>query len=130
MVRSIKGSLKVRKITNILKSHCGDRKKTKKFDPFEKLMMGILSYRSSVKKARRAYEALQKEFVDWNEVRVSTLTDIEEVIKCADPQRNKALLLRRILNDIFATRYCMAGFEGEVTGNGPTLEVEYGLRIR
>jgi len=105
MVRSIKGSRKVRMVTGLLERKLGPRKKTKKFDPFEKLMMGILSYRSSQKKARRAYEKLQKDFVDWNEVRVSTLHEIEQAVRNADPQKNKAILLRRVLNDIFAVRH-------------------------
>lgn len=104
MVRSIKGSLKVRKINEALETFYGQRKKTKKFDPLEKLLMGMLSYCSSEKEALKAYENLQKEFVDLNEVRVTTLYEIEEAIKGADPQRNKALLLRRVLNDIFAVR--------------------------
>jgi endonuclease III len=102
MVRSIKGSRRVRKATQLLEGKFGQRKKTKKFDPFDKLMVGILSYRSSLKKAAKAYDNLQKQFVDWNEVRVSALHEIEEAIKDADPQKNKAILLRRVLNDIFA----------------------------
>jgi len=96
-----KGSNWVRKIVTTLERKLGERKKSRRFDPLEKLIMGILSHRVGRLKAERAFKRLRRSFVDLNEVRVSTLGEIEQAIREADPSGSKAPVLRRALAQVF-----------------------------
>ncbi len=101
MARMPRGASWSRKVVAVLERRLGERKKSKRFNPLEKLIMGILSQRAGRERAERAFRRLKRSFVDLNEVRVSTLGEIEEAIREADPSGNKAPVLRRALTEVF-----------------------------
>jgi len=99
--KPLRGSLWVRKIVRRLERLHGERSEPKKIEPLETLILGTLAHRASLRRARRAYRRLAREFVDLNEVRVSALGEIGSVIRDADPYHDKAAVLRRALDAVF-----------------------------
>jgi hypothetical protein len=55
--------------------------------------------------AEQAYEAVSKAYFDWNEVRVSTVKEISEVMKALPDPQASASLLRRCLQATFEANY-------------------------
>jgi endonuclease III len=49
-------------------------------DPVEAMIFGILSEVMTESRARNVYAAMQEHFVDWNDLRVSRLEEISEII--------------------------------------------------
>jgi endonuclease III len=49
-------------------------------DPVEAMVFGILSEAMAEPKAKSVYAAMQENFVDWNDLRVSRLEEISEVL--------------------------------------------------
>ncbi|MBI1903881.1 MAG: hypothetical protein HYS13_22490 [Planctomycetia bacterium] len=71
----------------------------------EHLLYALCLENSSYASANRAYKALQAEFIDWNDVRVATVTELAEVLAgTADPPA-AAGNLRRFLQSVFESRY-------------------------
>ena len=55
--------------------------------------------------AERVYEHLSKSFFDWNEVRVSTLTELTEAMRSLPDPLAAASNLKRILQGVFESTY-------------------------
>jgi endonuclease-3 len=73
-------------------------------DPLDELMMAALSENSASKDASRALKELRKNFVDWNEIRVSRAGEIERAMRPLDGAGDKARRIVRVLNNLFAKR--------------------------
>ena len=56
-------------------------------------------------KALKAYQALQQEFVDWNEIRVSSLREIQEHLRGADNQLELAVFIKGFLEHVQRERH-------------------------
>ncbi|GIK53774.1 MAG: hypothetical protein HPKKFMNG_02602 [Planctomycetes bacterium] len=72
--------------------------------PVTHLCMTILMRNGSARTATSALNELRKRFADWNEIRVSPIAEVEEVLEKADlpNARAKAFALRRFLRDLFS----------------------------
>ncbi len=72
--------------------------------PVSHLCMSILMRNNSITNARQAEHALRKRFVDWNEIRVSPIAEVQDVLEeCGTPGADsKAYALRRFLRDVFS----------------------------
>ncbi len=71
-------------------------------DPIYAVVIGILEADASAKMAGKAIEAINKEYVDFNELRVSPARDIVECIGEDYPDAHgRAEMLRKILGGIF-----------------------------
>jgi hypothetical protein len=72
--------------------------------PVSHLCMSILMRNNSITNAKHAEAALRKRFVDWNEIRVSPIAEVQEVLEEAGTPSaaNKAYALRRFLRDVFS----------------------------
>ena len=102
-----RGSAWVRKILQRLERKIGARKPPGDVDPFRMMILSILSHRVKSRRASRVLARLERGFVDWNEVRVSTLGEIEAAIQEVDPFKNKALVLRRALEEVFRRTHAL-----------------------
>lgn len=71
--------------------------------PVSHLCMSILMRNNSITNAHKAEAALRKRFVDWNEIRVSPIAEVQEALEEAGTPsaENKAYALRRFLRDVF-----------------------------
>lgn len=77
--------------------------------PLQVLIEGVLQADSSPKSAARAYASLQKEYVDFNELRVSPIKDLVDIIGRDYPgARRKAEMLVKALNRVFDRTYALS----------------------
>lgn len=72
---------------------------------FESLIYGCLLENSPHEAADEAIEELEKSYFDWNEVRVSTRTELAEVLKPLNDPNEAADRLKRTLQSVFETFY-------------------------
>lgn len=70
-------------------------------DPLEHLMLLILLEQETERRTERAMKHLRERFVDWNEVRVSSSFEIEQVIVGLADSAGKANRIKRVLEGIF-----------------------------
>ncbi|MBI2191172.1 MAG: hypothetical protein HYU36_04230 [Planctomycetes bacterium] len=73
----------------------------KRTDPLDQLLTSIIHFDSLPEKARLALELLRKEFVDWNEVRVSAVSEMAAVLREAGLEEDRARLLKSALTHLF-----------------------------
>lgn len=71
----------------------------------EQLMYAICRENTTREAADRAYQALQQRFFDWNEIRVSSSREIEEVIQDLPDAENRAVRLISLLQEVFETTF-------------------------
>lgn len=93
---------KAKKLLATWKKEAADVLKKDKRSPVSRLCMTILLRNNSITNALKAESALRKRFVDWNEIRVSPIAEVQEVLEsCGTPNaENKAYALRRFLRDL------------------------------
>lgn len=101
-LRDLQG--KARKLMAAWRKEAADVLKKDKRSPASHLCMSILMRNNSITNARQAEAALRERFVDWNEIRVSPIAEVQAVLEeCGTPSaENKAYALRRFLRDVFS----------------------------
>ena len=70
-------------------------------DALDKALFVKLIGHMTIPDATKAYNAFKSNFVDWNEVRISSAKDVQEVVKAADEPLEVALALKDFLNRLF-----------------------------
>jgi hypothetical protein len=72
--------------------------------PVSHLCMTVLMRNNSITNAHKAEHALRARFIDWNEIRVSPVAEVVEVLEDAGTPHaeQKAYALRRFLRDVFS----------------------------
>ena len=93
---------KLRRVAGLLKGAYGRQRKKKALNPLDQLVLDHLAENSSERRARRAFKRLKADFVDWNEMRVSSLKEIELAISMVAQASTKAALIKEIMVDIFS----------------------------
>jgi len=72
-------------------------------DPIRAMLVGILEADTTSKNADKAIKAIEREYVDFNELRVSPVRDIVECVGEDYPQvSQRARMMRTVLGGIFA----------------------------
>jgi endonuclease-3 len=74
----------------------------------EELIYAILREGTTSADADRAYAALRKAFVDWNEVRVSTVQEVSDVLRPMAGAGGRAKRVIGLLQKVFEERYTFA----------------------
>lgn len=71
--------------------------------PCSHLCATILMRNNNITNAKQAEQALRERFVDWNEIRVSPIAEVRDVLESVDTPgaEPKAYALRRFLRDLF-----------------------------
>ncbi|HVC98137.1 MAG TPA: hypothetical protein VND64_30985 [Pirellulales bacterium] len=92
------------KIHKVLKKHY------KPVSPVERTLLEHLLYaccleNASYEAADRAYASISTDFFDWNEVRVSTVKELAEVMHALPDPSSSASNLKRILQGVFESTY-------------------------
>ena len=92
------------KIVGLLEKKYGGVTSLDRDNPLDQLVVLILAANSNQKKADEALIGLRSAFVDWNEVRVTALHDIDHAIDSlgAKGGEGKAALIRDVLGAIYA----------------------------
>jgi hypothetical protein len=85
------------------KDYAKDLEKDRR-SPVSHLCLTILLRNNSVTNALKAEQALRTRFVDWNEIRVSPVAEVREVLEEAGTPNaeQKAYAMRRFLRDVFS----------------------------
>ena len=76
-----------------------------KFSILESVVYGIAHEDSTREQANQALSRFKDDFFDWNEVRVSSLEEIEGVLAGMPERETRAFRLRRFLRQLFEKTY-------------------------
>lgn len=85
----------------------------KRYDPpdpeqrpvLEQLLYAVLREGSTGEQADRAFRSLQERFFDWNEIRVSSVREVEDVIADLPGAEMRAQRLISLLQEVFETTF-------------------------
>jgi len=91
-------------IASAAKARYGELKRRKVRPPLDQLIQSVLWRHTSVRRGTRALRELKRNFVDWNEVRVSSIGEISGVMSAAGWAKPSAERIRRILSSLFVAR--------------------------
>jgi endonuclease III len=106
------------RICEALEARYGCRKSLKPNDFIEALVFQILELGTSEKAARDALRRLREEYVDWNDARVATVREIEDILGAKYYQvREKAEDIRHLLAD-FYTAFRTMNLGAQLTPEG------------
>jgi hypothetical protein len=95
----------VEKLCKLLKKEFGGAPKRDPLPVLETMVYAILLENASHEDAQVAFDRLKNDFFDWNEVRVSTIAELEPVFDgLSDPAR-RAMRVRYILYYVFDHHY-------------------------
>jgi endonuclease-3 len=71
---------------------------------FEQLMFACCLENAHYDQAEEAYAALEHNFFDWNEIRVTTIRELSEVMACLPDPPAAANRVKRVLQSTFEAR--------------------------
>jgi endonuclease III len=89
------------KIIAQLRGKYGKKPRPPSWETVEMLLFYLVYYHSGVTAARRVVKALREEYIDLNEVRVSSLNEIRGSLGKSGAEESLASQLRTVLKDIF-----------------------------
>ncbi len=69
-------------------------------DPLAEAVFILLTYQTTVERARRTYAALRSAFPDWGQLVTAAPGQLENILRPSGFQRNRARLLCRLLEDV------------------------------
>jgi endonuclease-3 len=72
----------------------------------EQFIYGICREGTTRERADRAFRSLQERFFDWNEIRVSSVRELEEALSDLPDAELRAERLIRFLQEVFEKRFC------------------------
>ncbi len=99
------------KILKNLKRAYGSVPKPMHLPVFETLLYGICLEDVDFERAKKAYDRLKNSFLDWNEVRVTTVTELEHILDHLPDSAMRAVRMRQLLMHIYDHQYSF-DFEG------------------
>ena len=94
-------ALLVRKTVNTLANKYPSPEEPEPVDPLEQLLGSIISCDSRPECSAKALELFEEEFVDWNEVRVSSIAEIAGVLRQAGVDVEQARTIKSVLSQLF-----------------------------
>jgi endonuclease III len=97
-------------------------------DPVDALIYGIVCEHRSESAAQRAMKKFRDSFVDWNDVRVSRVEEIAEVLEGGDSSRATAAALTTALKTIFDEHHALTLMALKKQGKRPAKQVLDELR--
>jgi endonuclease-3 len=95
----------IAKIHKVLKKHYSPVHPDLERPVLEQLLFACCLENAHYGPANEAYQALQTTFFDWNEVRVSTVSELAEIMQMLPEPTSSATNLRRILQSVFESTY-------------------------
>jgi hypothetical protein len=95
----------ITKLHKVLKKHFTPVEPHLERPVLEQLLFACCLENAQYSAAEAAYQALQKSFFDWNEVRVSTINELSDAMPMLPQPPAAAGNLRRILQSVFESTY-------------------------
>ena len=93
------------KTHKVLRKHFSPTTPNMRLPVLEQLVYGCCLEDASAEPAQQAFSALEEQFFDWNEVRVSTITELSEVMRMLPDPRGAAVRAKRVLQSVFEASY-------------------------
>lgn len=93
------------KIHKTLKKHYNLTAPSMNLPLLEQLIFAGCLEESPAEAAQKAYTTLEEEFFDWNEVRVSTITELGDKMSMLPDPRGAAARVQQTLHSVFETDY-------------------------
>ena len=88
----------------------------------EHLLFACCLEDSRYEAAEEAFAALVHTFFDWNEVRVTSISELSEVMACLPDPRSAANRIKRVLHSVFEARFNFDLEESKKKNLGPTVK--------
>lgn len=104
MVGLKKRRLVAQSLASRANSKYGEMKRRKIRAALDQLVLGMLWCHTSTRRATRSLRALNRAFVDWNEVRISPVAEVASVISTAEWSVLSAERLIAVLKSLFEAR--------------------------
>ena len=95
----------INKIHKVLKKHYKPITEQTDRSLLENLLYACCLQNASYEKADEAFAAIQRPFFDWNEVRVTTVSELAEVIGELPDPLEAASNIKRTLQSVFESTY-------------------------
>lgn len=95
----------IAKVLKVVKKHYKPAAAPKDRTLLQHLLYACCLENSLPDAAERVFQSLSTDYFDWNEVRVSTVRELAEVLKPLNDPVDAATRLKRILQSVFETHY-------------------------
>ncbi len=93
------------KVHKVLKKHYAVVATDPARSVFEQLVFACCLEDAHHDRAEEAYAALEPNFFDWNEIRVTTIRELSEVMACLPAPPAAANRVKRVLQSTFESTY-------------------------
>jgi endonuclease III len=94
-------SAKVRNLLRLLRQRYGRKPRPPGWELVDTLLFYLIYPSSSVSAARRAFKQFRDDYVDLNEARVSSISEVRATLKKAGASEQAAHVVRGVLKDIY-----------------------------
>ncbi|MDZ4659013.1 MAG: hypothetical protein SH868_15660 [Bythopirellula sp.] len=95
----------INKVIKVVKKHYKPVEAPRERNVLEHLVFASCVENSLHEDADKVVAALTTDYFDWNEVRVSSLRELAEVMKSLNDAEEAAMRLKRVLQSVFETQY-------------------------
>src|SRR5688500_7729898 len=95
----------ITKVLKVVKKHYKPIAPPKERSLLEHLLFACCLQNSLHDPAEKVFHTLSTDYFDWNEVRVSTIRELTEVLKPLNDPAESATRLKRVLQSVFETHY-------------------------
>jgi endonuclease-3 len=110
------------KIHKVLKKHYKPFAPPAERTVLEHLLFACVLEDARYEPAEEAFAALKHTFFDWNEVRVTSISELSEVMAALPDPRAAANRVKRVLHAVFEELYCFDLEEKRKKALGPTVK--------
>jgi endonuclease III len=95
----------INKVIKVVKKYYKPTEPPKDRKIFEHLVFASCVENSSQEDADKIFHALTTDYFDWNEIRVSSIRELAEVMKPLNDSEEAAMRVKRVLQSVFETQY-------------------------
>jgi endonuclease III len=95
----------INKVIKVVKKYYKPTEPPKDRKVLEHLIFASCLENSSNEDAEKVFHALTTDYFDWNEVRVSSIRELAEVMKPLNDSEEAAMRVKRVLQSVFETQY-------------------------
>lgn len=95
----------ITKVLKVVKKHYKPVAPPKERSLLENLLFACCLENSLHEAAEKVFHILSTDYFDWNEVRVSTIRELSEILKPLNDPAESATRLKRVLQSVFETHY-------------------------
>lgn len=95
----------INKVIKVVKKHYKPTEPAKDRKVLEHLVFACCVENSNHEDADKVFQTLTTDYFDWNEVRVSSIRELADVMKPLNDSEEAAMRLKRVLQSVFETQY-------------------------